>query len=175
MNAAPTRHDRTVALSLGSNLGPREELVLAAVGRLGRSGVFELDSVSSLYETAPVGISTTHSFINAACIGRTSASPGALLDLCKGIEREFGRSPGGASLDRPLDIDIILFGELVVAEPNLVIPHPRMRERLFVLVPLAEIAPELPVPPDGKRMRLLRDVLRADQGVTRVSSRSWIR
>ncbi len=175
MNAAPTRHDRLVALSLGSNLGPREELILAAIGRLGRSGVFELDSASSLYETRPVGISTTHSFINAACVGRTSAPPEALLDLCKEIEREFGRSPGSASLDRPLDVDIILFGDLVVAEPDLVIPHPRMRERLFVLVPLAEISPDLPVPPDGKRVCLLKDILRAEQGVTRVSSRSWIR
>lgn len=175
MNAAPTTHDLTVALSLGSNLGPREDLILTAIGCLLRSGSFALDAVSSLYETSPVGVSTVHSFINAACIGRSIASPRALLDICKGIEMELGRSRGGDSRDRTIDIDIVLFGQLVVAEHDLVVPHPRMRERLFVLVPLAEIAPDLRVPPDGKSVRALRDAANVSQGVIRVSSRSPIR
>jgi 2-amino-4-hydroxy-6-hydroxymethyldihydropteridine diphosphokinase len=175
LNAARTTSDSRVALSLGSNLGPREELILAAIGRLGSSGIFGLEALSSLYETSPVGISTTHSFINAACVGRSSASPEAFLDLCKAIERSFGRRALGASRDRTLDIDIVLFGERVVERPDLVIPHSRMRERLFVLVPLAEIAPDLPVPPDGKLVRALRDAFPAAGGVTKVSSRSSIR
>ena len=149
--------------------------MLEAVWRLERSGVFAIDALSSLYETAPVGISTTHPFINVACLGRTAAAPRELLELCKGVERELGRGPAGTSRDRPIDIDILLFGLLAVAEPDLLIPHPRMRERRFVLVPLAEIAPDLPVPPDGCPVRLLRDAMAEDHGVTRVSARWLIR
>jgi 2-amino-4-hydroxy-6-hydroxymethyldihydropteridine diphosphokinase len=175
LSAGRANESPLIALSLGSNLGPREELILSAFGRLERSGLFTPEALSSLYETSPVGIRTERWFINAACVGRGPLEPRQILDLCKKIERELGRNPAGEGRDRPIDIDIVVFGKLVVAEPDLVIPHPRMRERRFVLVPLAEIAPRLAVPPDGRRVADLRDALPPDQAARKVSSRSLAR
>jgi 2-amino-4-hydroxy-6-hydroxymethyldihydropteridine diphosphokinase len=138
----------TVILSIGSNAGLREEHLLEAVTRLEREPSVILTGSSPLYETEPIGVSTSSCFVNAVVIIEFDGTPRRLLRLCQRLEKRAGRR--GPGPDRPLDIDIILFGDILIEEPDLVIPHPRFRERLFVLVPMADVAPDLPLPPDGK-------------------------
>jgi 2-amino-4-hydroxy-6-hydroxymethyldihydropteridine diphosphokinase len=167
--------ERTIVLSLGSNLGRREEHLLAGVSRLAATGGLKLEALSSLYETSPVGISTSNAFINAVLVARTSLPAADLLAVCRGAERAAGRSAGGPSRDRTLDVDIIFYGDETVDESELAIPHPLYRERLFVLLPLIEIRPAFRVPPSG---RALTDVIRRCGGeawVRKVSGRSSIR
>lgn len=158
-----------VILSLGSNLGSREEHVLEAASLLAGETCGEV-LLSSLYETEPVGVGTDAPFVNAAAALRFDSTPRRMLDLCRRLEIRAGRE--GPGPDRPLDIDIILFGDIVLQEPDLVIPHPRFRERLFVLVPLAEITPDRPLPPDGRTAPEL--VRSEDLGgwIRRISGRS---
>jgi 2-amino-4-hydroxy-6-hydroxymethyldihydropteridine diphosphokinase len=157
LSAGPAASEVPVAFSLGSNLGIREENIVAAFSCLARIEGLTGGAASSLYETSPVGIVTKRNFINAAWVGRTRIPPHDLLALCKGIERKFGRDPDALSADRTLDIDIIAYGDAVIGGGNLTIPHPRFRERLFVLLPLVEICPGLKVPPSGiPIVRLLR-------------------
>jgi 2-amino-4-hydroxy-6-hydroxymethyldihydropteridine diphosphokinase len=139
--------ETTVAIALGSNLGDRCAHLEYAVRRLQASLT---DVVASEpIETEPVGVGPQPLFLNAALAGRTRLSPRELLDLLLRVEHERGRerpSPGSA---RTLDLDLILFGGLVVEEPGLQIPHPRFRERRFVLEPLAAVAPGLVDPVTG--------------------------
>ncbi|MFA4948471.1 MAG: 2-amino-4-hydroxy-6-hydroxymethyldihydropteridine diphosphokinase [Candidatus Krumholzibacteriia bacterium] len=175
MSARRRTPERTVVLSLGSNLGPREEHLLAGVSRLAATGVVKLEALSSLYETSPVGIATSNAFINAVLIARTALSAADLLAVCRGAERAAGRTSGGPSRDRTLDVDIICYGDEVIDERELAIPHLLFHERLFVLVPLIEIRPAFHVPPSG---RAIADILRCcggDAWVRKVSGRSWIR
>ncbi len=105
---------------------------------------------SSVYETDPEGVRDQPRFLNACCVGVTGHAPGELLRNLKRIEREAGRQPGGARYGpRELDLDILLYGEEIVAGPALRIPHPRLAERAFVLVPLAEIAADWVEPASG--------------------------
>ncbi|HEY4572933.1 MAG TPA: 2-amino-4-hydroxy-6-hydroxymethyldihydropteridine diphosphokinase [Thermoanaerobaculia bacterium] len=124
--------------------------------------------VASLYRTAPVSPVPQPDFLNTAALARTALSPGALLALAKSLEREAGRRPGVRLGPRPLDVDILLYGDLQMETPELTLPHPRMRERRFVLVPLAEIAPDLTVPPDGARVADLLARLGEGETVERV-------
>jgi len=167
--------ERTIVLSLGSNLGRREEYLLGGVASLARSGALRIGALSSLYETSPVGIASSNPFINAVLIARSALPASDLLAACRAVERASGRTAGGPSRDRTLDIDIVFFGDEAIDEPGLAVPHPRYAERLFVLVPLAEISPSFRVPPSGRE---IADVLRAcgaDAWVRKVSGRSWIR
>lgn len=130
-------------LALGGNLGDREAVFRDALRRLRENG-FAVEAVSSFYETAPVGCEPgAPAFYNAVVRGRWSGSPEALLKLCLKLEAEAGRP-----VDHPhwhsriLDLDLILFGDRILATEFLTVPHPRAHERLFVMVPLAEIAPE---------------------------------
>jgi 2-amino-4-hydroxy-6-hydroxymethyldihydropteridine diphosphokinase len=128
------------AIALGSNLGDRRAHLDFAILRL-RSHLANL-RVSSFHETDPVGVGAQPRFLNAAVTGQTTLSAGELLALLLAIETERGRArpyPGAA---RTLDLDLILFGEEVIEEPGLRVPHPRFRDRAFVLGPLAEIAPD---------------------------------
>lgn len=175
MNGTPPSHEIDAFLSLGSNLGDREETLLGAFARLDRCAGVRLEAASSLYETEPLGLVSKRPFVNAACVVATSLAPRELLSLCQTIEREFGRERAGPTRDRTLDIDIIAYGGVSIDEPDLAVPHPRLRERLFVLVPLAEIRPDAALPPDGKRVR---DLLRECAGggwARRVSSRGQAR
>lgn len=138
-----TNH-QTVYLALGSNLGDRCANLRAAVAQL--AACVAVEQVSSLYETAPAYVLDQPPFLNAALCGRTTLAPHALLRFLKQIERELGRTVGVRFGPRVIDIDILLYGSRVLASDALTIPHPRMAERPFVLVPLAEIAPLL-VPP----------------------------
>jgi 2-amino-4-hydroxy-6-hydroxymethyldihydropteridine diphosphokinase len=143
---------RTGYLGLGSNLGDREGHLRAAVRLLREHGV-EVETVSSLYETEPVGeFPDQPDFLNAAVRIRTDLDPEPLLDLCKAIEAEQGRmfaSPRHGP--RPLDVDLLLLGDLEVEGDRLVLPHPELTSRRFVLAPLLELDPALRLP-DGTEL-----------------------
>ena len=140
----------TAYIGLGSNLrspaGPPAETIEAAFRALGQLG--EVVSRSSLYETAPVGMTDQPSFINAAAALRMAESPETLLERLLAIERDFGRDRRSSTPKGPrtLDLDLLLVDGLMVNTPALTLPHPALAERRFVLEPLAEIAPELQHP-----------------------------
>lgn len=130
-----------VYLGLGTNLGDREVNIRRAVQLLGER-VGQVERLSSLYVTEPWGFQSDNLFVNAAVSVRTTLSPRKLLEATQCIERDMGRtakSVGGDYHDRIIDIDILLYGDLRVDEPGLVIPHPLMNERDFVMKPLNEI------------------------------------
>lgn len=132
----------TAAIALGSNLGDRRAHLDFAVSRL-RTLLDNLKT-SRYIETEPVGVPGPQPlFLNAAAVGETTLSPRALLDALLAIERDRERVRPYPNAPRTLDLDLILFGERVTDEPGLMVPHPRFRERMFVLEPLASIAPDL--------------------------------
>jgi 2-amino-4-hydroxy-6-hydroxymethyldihydropteridine diphosphokinase len=150
-----------VAVALGSNLGDRTAHLDYAVSKL-RPFLQHL-AVSRYYETVPVGaIGPQPLFLNAAAVGQTSTPARELLQALLNIENERGRKRPVPNAARTLDLDLLLFGGEVIDEPGLAVPHPRFRERRFVLEPLAEIAPDLRDPVTGKTVtELLRAVLSA--------------
>lgn len=137
-----------VAIALGSNLGDRHALLDAAVDAL-RPSLTSLH-VSSYHDTAPVGVGEQPLFLNAAAVGYTTLEARALLDLLLAIERRFGRERPFPGAPRTLDLDLILYGDEVLDQPGLIVPHPRFRERRFVLEPLAEIAADWRDPVTGR-------------------------
>jgi len=134
----------TAYLGLGSNLGHRESNIASALKMLGQEA--RILKVSSLYETEPVGYKDQPWFLNCVCSVETNLSPQALLELAKTIEKNLGRKPTLRFGPRPIDIDILFYDDLILDSPDLVIPHPRLAERPFVLLPLREIAPKLAHP-----------------------------
>jgi 2-amino-4-hydroxy-6-hydroxymethyldihydropteridine diphosphokinase len=140
--------DRVVAIALGSNLGDRRAHLDFAVSRL--ESFLDNLHVSRYRDTDPVGVPDDQPlFLNAAAVGTTAMNARALLESLLAIESERGRErpfPGAA---RTLDLDLVLAGDVVMNEPDLVVPHPRFRDRRFVLEPLAEIAPDLVDPVTG--------------------------
>lgn len=140
----------TVAyLGLGGNMGEREVMLARAAARLDAHPGIRVLGRSSLYETEPVGPAGQPWYLNAVLETETSLSPLELLGACKQIEADLGRRRGLRWGPRPIDIDILLFGNFEISTPDLVIPHPELRRRAFVLVPLAEIAPDLVLPGGG--------------------------
>lgn len=134
-----------VAIGLGSNLGDRSAWLERAVARL-RDLLDEL-RVSSVYETVPMHAGAQPDYLNACCTGHTRLTPRQLLSSLKEVEGRLGRRRGGRRFGpRVIDLDLLLYDELVVEEPDLVVPHPRLRERAFVLIPLAELAADWVVP-----------------------------
>jgi 2-amino-4-hydroxy-6-hydroxymethyldihydropteridine diphosphokinase len=131
----------TVYLSLGSNMGDRGGNIARAIAALGQRGV-RVTQESSLYETEPLEIREQPWFLNCAIAAETELSPERLMQVLLEIEREMGRERVVPKGPRLIDMDILLYGSDIVREPGLEIPHPRMAERKFVLVPLAEIAGE---------------------------------
>jgi 2-amino-4-hydroxy-6-hydroxymethyldihydropteridine diphosphokinase len=132
----------TVFLSLGSNIGDRAGNLHAAIAALARTE-FRVKKVSSFYETEPVDFLQQDWFLNCVVEGETELAAGALLSRLRAIEAKMGSKKAVPKGPRSLDIDILLFGDQTIATPELQIPHPRMTQRRFVLVPLAEIAPEV--------------------------------
>jgi 2-amino-4-hydroxy-6-hydroxymethyldihydropteridine diphosphokinase len=130
-----------VWLALGSNLGDRELHLAQAITHL--RSVVTIDQLSSLYETAPVGYEEQPAFLNMVGSGLTQLAPWELLHYAKQTETTLGRQPTFRNGPRLIDIDLLLYDTLILSEENLVLPHPRMHERAFVLVPLAEIAPDV--------------------------------
>jgi 2-amino-4-hydroxy-6-hydroxymethyldihydropteridine diphosphokinase len=156
-----TNSPRPIAIALGSNLGDRRAAMAFAVERL---SVFISElTLSELVETEPEGegLEDQPLYLNAVAVGQSSLRPREILDALLGIEREFGRErpfPGAA---RTLDLDLILLGNQVTDEAGLQVPHPRFRQRFFVLGPLAEVAPDMVDPVTGLRVgELLRNLLR---------------
>lgn len=143
-----------VYLGLGTNLGDKEANLHAAVRKINER-IGEVTSLSAFYVTAPWGFSSENSFLNAACCVESELPPLELLRETQAIERELGRmkkSVGGNYSDRPMDIDLLLYGDLILHTPELEIPHPLMTERRFVMEPLAEIAPDVVHPVLGKKL-----------------------
>ena len=142
-------------VALGSNLEQPQRQLQAGFDALRRLPDTQLIAQSSLYRSAPVGYANQPDFVNAVAALRTALAPRALLDALLAIEREHGRVREFVNAPRTLDLDIVLYGECVIHEPGLSIPHPRMHERAFVMAPLAEIAPDAMVPGRG----CVRDLL----------------
>lgn len=142
----------TVYIGLGANVGDREANINRALVELVRAGC-ALSQVSSIYETAPVGFSDQPDFLNAVAEIETDLGPGELMDALAGIERKIGREETFKWGPRTIDLDILLYGDRTLAEDNLAIPHPEMSKRAFVLVPLAEIAPNARHPASGLTAR----------------------
>ncbi|MCL4486930.1 MAG: 2-amino-4-hydroxy-6-hydroxymethyldihydropteridine diphosphokinase [Chloroflexi bacterium] len=153
----------TVYLGLGANLGDRERNLAVALKRIAE--FVAVSSVSSIYETEPWGVRDQPWFLNVVCGGTTSLSPVDLLRRVKKIETEMGRAEGIRFGPRSIDIDILLYDHLVALSPALTIPHPRLHERAFVLVPLAEIAPDLIHPKLRVSVRELLNHLDASQAI----------
>lgn len=156
-----------VYLGLGSNLGDRADHLAQAVRRLARTRGVQVLARSSVWKSAPVGPAQPD-YLNAALAIETTLSPAELLAECKAIERALGREPGGVRWGpRTLDVDLLL-AEVVVAQPDLQVPHPRLHERAFALAPLCEVAPAATVHP--VLGRTLGDLLEAvrDQQCERV-------
>jgi len=143
-----------VFLGLGSNLGDREAALEGALGRLAAHG-FHVTRRSSLWLTEPVGGPPQGWFLNAVAEGETALRPEALLEACLATEREMGRVRAERNGPRTIDVDILFFGSERRSSPGLVIPHPRLHERRFVLEPLAELDPQLIVPGRGEVSVLL--------------------
>jgi len=159
---------KIVYLSLGSNLGDRAGNLRSAIERLGTLG--KVVGLSSFYETEPVEVTEQPWFLNCAVKLDTEKMPRQLLAGVLALEREMGRHRTQYKGPRTIDIDIVLFGNSVVATADLIIPHPAMQERRFVLEPLNEIAPDVRHPKLQRTIRELRDELPPGQVVRRLSN-----
>src|SRR5512136_1783116 len=160
-----------VYLGLGSNLGDREQNVARAIDLLAQK--VKIAQRSSLYVTEPVDHSDQPLFLNTVCRTRTSLSPEDMLGLAKRIEAAMGRKPSFINGPRPIDIDVLFYGDRVVNIPHLVIPHPRVQERAFVLVPLAEISPNLVHPVNGQTVAQMVGRLKSLKGVRKWNQEAW--
>lgn len=136
------------AVGLGSNLGDRLANLRLGLGAL--AGHAEELQVSGVFETEPKHLEAQGHFLNACCTGRTRLTPRQLLSVLQDAQRAAGRRSGGTRYGpRELDLDLLLYGDTVLDDPQLTLPHPRLHERGFVLVPLAELTPEWVVPGTG--------------------------
>ena len=144
---------RKVYVGLGANLGDREATIRRAVELLAATPGIELVAVSTLRETDPVGYADQPRFLNGVAALETELAPRGLLDRLLAVERELGRVRGEGPRfgPRTIDLDLLLYGDEVVEKPGLVVPHPRLTDRQFVLEPLHELDPELTLP-DGQRV-----------------------
>lgn len=129
-----------IAIGVGSNIEPRETYIIEAIRRLQEHPAIQLYDVASLYETEPVGYTEQGAFLNTIALLQSDLSPQAVLEQCLEVERLLGRVRQERWGPRTIDLDVLLYKEQEVCEAELIIPHPRMQERRFVLVPLAEVA-----------------------------------
>jgi 2-amino-4-hydroxy-6-hydroxymethyldihydropteridine diphosphokinase len=162
---------RRAYLGLGSNVGDRLANLHGAVSRLRETAGVEVLRASSIYETEPVGeVTEQRDFYNAVLEVETTLTPQALLAACKEIERGLGRQPGGPRhAPRPIDLDLLLVEGATLAEEQLVLPHPGLAQRRFVLEPLVELQPDLALP-DGTELATLLGGVGHGQRVERVGN-----
>lgn len=156
------------AIALGSNLGDSQQILRAALAALHEPPTVELVAQSSVYQTVPIG-PPQPDILNACALINTTLSPQHLLSRLLQIEQDFGRVRYQRWGPRTLDLDLIFYGQLCLTEANLHIPHPRLRERAFVLVPLAEIAPDWLDPISGQSVQQLCNAL-DPAGVKRIGA-----
>ncbi len=155
----------TVFLGLGTNMGKRKQSLQQALQLL--SEKVEISRVSPIYETEPVGFTQQPLFLNLAMEGKTSLKPQSLLSWLKEIEGKMGRIPSFTNAPRPIDLDILFYDAKIIKSKDLVIPHPRLAVRAFVLVPLNEIAPDFVHPGNGRAVKDLVKDLGSISGVHR--------
>ncbi|ETW96921.1 MAG: hypothetical protein ETSY1_24685 [Candidatus Entotheonella factor] len=151
-------------LGLGSNIGDREVHLSDACGLLHQHPAIAVEAVSSLYRSAPVGVTGQAWFVNAAARLQTDLSPRSLLAVTQAVERRVGRTPTYRWGPRVVDIDLLLYGDLQLRTRYLTIPHAALHERAFVLVPLYELAPHLSLP-SGNAIKTLLDALPSHEDV----------
>jgi 2-amino-4-hydroxy-6-hydroxymethyldihydropteridine diphosphokinase len=147
----------SIYLSLGSNLGNRAENLKQAIALLAPE--ITAGAVSALYETAPMYVEDQPKFLNIVCQATTRLGPTGLLKKIKAIEKEIEPTPHAHNQPRIIDVDLLFYDDAIITTPELTIPHPRITERAFVLVPLADIAPELIHPSLGISILVLKDGL----------------
>lgn len=161
--------EKEAYIALGSNLGDRELNLLRAVAEIGRLPLSRVTALSPFYETSPVGTKDQESFYNAVLRLSTFLAPRDLLTHLLNIETEcFKRVRTESWGPRRMDLDLLLFDSVALAEADLVIPHPRLAERRFVLQPLCDIAPHLIHPLNGRRMAELLAALETDETVVKL-------
>ncbi len=155
-----------VYLGLGSNLGDRKANLEKALQLLGER--LHIEQVSSIYETEPVGHAEQPMFLNVVCRAETELGPLQLLSLIKGIEATLGRVPSFANSPRSIDVDILFYNDLCMETADLTIPHPKIKERAFVLIPLFEVAPQLVHPVSGESIKDLVAAVVGRDGVEKI-------
>jgi 2-amino-4-hydroxy-6-hydroxymethyldihydropteridine diphosphokinase len=148
----------TAFVGIGSNLGDREAQLSRAVELLSAEDGIEVSGVSQIRETEPVGPVEQGSFLNAAVQVTTELAPRELLDRLLGIEQQMGRVRRERYGPRTIDLDLLLYGDEVVDEPGLIVPHPRLKERRFALEPLSDLDPSLTIPGSGPISALLAEL-----------------
>ncbi|HEB49615.1 MAG TPA: 2-amino-4-hydroxy-6-hydroxymethyldihydropteridine diphosphokinase [Desulfobulbus sp.] len=165
-----------VCIGLGSNLGDSMELLRDSWAELDRIPGIRTGALSRPYLTEPVDMESEHWFVNAAGVLTTSLAPDVLLRHLLATEQRFGRrrDPGlRQHQDRTLDLDLLLYGGLVMSSPRLVLPHPHMHRRLFVLAPLAELVPDMEIPGSGRSVREWLRFRQAEPGCAIIKPRTW--
>ena len=158
---------KTVYIGIGSNLGDPYENCIKAVETIKENPFCTMRALSPFYRTEPVGVEGQNWFINAVLCINTSLSPAELIEILLGAEKEMGRTRSGMRWEsRIIDLDILLFGNDIINDKNLTVPHPRMHTRRFVMAPMADIAPDLIHPVLGKTMaEILREIPSSEQEV----------
>jgi 2-amino-4-hydroxy-6-hydroxymethyldihydropteridine diphosphokinase len=165
--------DEPVYVALGSNLGDRDRQLAAAIAALSATDGIEVVAVSPVYETDPVGPPPQDAYLNAAVRLRTALTPGALLRRLLEIEAMQGRSRGSTrDAPRTLDLDLLFYGDRILLEPDLELPHPRLADRPFVLEPLCDLAPDFIHPVLGVSVENLARRVRDSAAVRRHTSAS---
>ncbi|MEY3689637.1 MAG: 2-amino-4-hydroxy-6-hydroxymethyldihydropteridine pyrophosphokinae [Bacteroidota bacterium] len=156
-------HCIPIALSLGANLGDRLHALRYAIKSM--SAIIQDIIVSNVYETEPVGFKEQPSFLNCACIGYTNSTLEEIMVLINAVHQALHRKPRPKWHEREIDIDILLFGDSVIESEHIMIPHPRLHERAFVLRPLSDIAPEMIHPLKQKTIQALMATCEDDSAV----------
>lgn len=134
-----------ILIGLGSNIGDRHKNIVTAIQKLNQYKEINIDKISSLYETKPIGVTAQPDFLNGVISISTILSPLKLLEVCLEVERQMGRTRNERWGPRNIDIDILMYDDFVSQDEVLNLPHPRLHERCFVLVPLQEIASQIPI------------------------------